>query len=213
MARPDNTDLIRILSRVLGALERSVDSLVDDIGGLRSAGVAQAQIAERVITDTRLGQGWIRNFTAESRDQNERFQQKIFQAAQQDVIIDATQQDDPLLFWNAVLSDSCPDCVNRHGRTKTLSEWQRLGLPGQGTTVCRHFCRCTLLPVKNAVDLYRAKSPAEATKKARTVVQQRRRELLAEEKRRGKPFAASTFNAKLGQARTRGIPLGFLPTE
>lgn len=213
MARPDNNDIIRILTRVLGALERSVDSLVDDISGLRSAGIAQEAIADRVLTDTRLGNGWIRNFTAESRDQAERFQQKIFQAAQNDVIIDATQEDDPLLFWNAVLSSSCPDCVNRHGRIKTLAEWTRLGLPGQGATVCRHFCRCTLLPVKNAVDLYRSSSPAEATRKARTVIDKRRRELLAEEKARGKPFATSTFNSKLGQARTRGIPLGFLPTE
>ena len=49
----------------------------------------------------------------------------------------------------------CPDCrfrANKMG-AKTLPEWNALGLPGAGATVCGPGCRCILLP-KDILDVF-----------------------------------------------------------
>lgn len=48
--------------------------------------------------------------------------------------------------WSAVLINTCPDCIERHGQVKTWEEWEAEGLPRTGHTVCKEFCRCVLLP-------------------------------------------------------------------
>lgn len=43
----------------------------------------------------------------------------------------------------------CPDCVDRNTwPAVTLEEWEGLGLPGLGFTVCGGHCRCILMPVE-----------------------------------------------------------------
>jgi hypothetical protein len=48
--------------------------------------------------------------------------------------------------WVAVLVNTCPDCLDRHGKVKAWSEWEADGLPRTGQTVCKENCRCVLLP-------------------------------------------------------------------
>lgn len=48
--------------------------------------------------------------------------------------------------WIAVLKGSCPSCEDRHGRSRTLAEWRREGLPGSTALLCARECRCTLQP-------------------------------------------------------------------
>lgn len=48
--------------------------------------------------------------------------------------------------WAAVLVKTCPDCLERHGQSKTWEEWEDEGLPRTGRTVCREHCRCMLIP-------------------------------------------------------------------
>ncbi|MDD5547149.1 MAG: phage minor head protein [Candidatus Omnitrophica bacterium] len=43
-------------------------------------------------------------------------------------------------------ADRCDDCAERDGQVKTWEEWEALGLPGLGATVCGWRCRCTLEP-------------------------------------------------------------------
>jgi hypothetical protein len=50
--------------------------------------------------------------------------------------------------WSAVLVKTCPDCLERHGRTQTWDEWEAEGLPRTGATVCRENCHCVLIPVQ-----------------------------------------------------------------
>ena len=50
------------------------------------------------------------------------------------------------LTWIAVLVNTCPDCLPRHGVTKSYTEWQKIGLPRSGFSVCRSRCQCQLLP-------------------------------------------------------------------
>jgi hypothetical protein len=48
--------------------------------------------------------------------------------------------------WIAVLINTCPDCIKRHGKVKTWEQWEEVGLPRTGATVCRQHCKCMLAP-------------------------------------------------------------------
>ena len=48
--------------------------------------------------------------------------------------------------WSAVLVKTCPDCLERHGQVKTWEDWEKIGLPRTGSTVCRENCHCILVP-------------------------------------------------------------------
>jgi len=57
-----------------------------------------------------------------------------------------TQNIDIVNFrWVAVLVNTCPDCIDRHGQTKTMEQWEADGLPRAGFTVCKENCRCVLI--------------------------------------------------------------------
>jgi hypothetical protein len=42
----------------------------------------------------------------------------------------------------------CPDCEARAGRTETLEDWELIGTPKSGFSVCQDFCRCQLKKVQ-----------------------------------------------------------------
>lgn len=50
--------------------------------------------------------------------------------------------------WVAVLVNTCPDCLERHGQVKDWSGWEEEGLPRAGATVCGQNCKCVLLPIE-----------------------------------------------------------------
>jgi len=52
--------------------------------------------------------------------------------------------------WVAVLVNTCPDCLDRHGDIKTMAEWEIEGVPRSGATVCAENCKCVLLPAEVA---------------------------------------------------------------
>ena len=40
----------------------------------------------------------------------------------------------------------CIDCTDRIGEVRTWEEWEALGLPASGFSVCKEFCYCQLVP-------------------------------------------------------------------
>jgi len=53
--------------------------------------------------------------------------------------------------WITVTDENrCEDCKERHGWVRTYEEWEALGIPGAGATICGWRCRCTLEPVEYA---------------------------------------------------------------
>ncbi len=40
----------------------------------------------------------------------------------------------------------CPDCELRIGEIRSWEEWEALGLPASGFSVCKEFCYCQLVP-------------------------------------------------------------------
>ena len=40
----------------------------------------------------------------------------------------------------------CVDCEERIGEVRTWDEWESIGLPASGFSVCKEFCYCQLIP-------------------------------------------------------------------
>jgi hypothetical protein len=53
--------------------------------------------------------------------------------------------------WAAVMVNTCPDCLERHGEVKTWEEWEAEGMPRTGHTVCKEHCKCMLIPARLSV--------------------------------------------------------------
>ena len=48
--------------------------------------------------------------------------------------------------WIAVMDKAtCDDCMERHGVSKTMAEWEAEGLPGSENLMCNGNCRCDFL--------------------------------------------------------------------
>lgn len=56
--------------------------------------------------------------------------------------------------WITVSSNPCPDCQARAGKVLTLTEWEGLGLPGEGQTICGVNCMCQLIPLTVSEELF-----------------------------------------------------------
>jgi hypothetical protein len=54
--------------------------------------------------------------------------------------------------WVAVLVNTCPDCMDRHGEVKSWDEWEAEGMPRTGQTVCKENCKCVLIPAELTAD-------------------------------------------------------------
>ena len=40
----------------------------------------------------------------------------------------------------------CPDCEERIGEIRSFEDWESLGFPASGFSVCKEFCYCQLVP-------------------------------------------------------------------
>lgn len=49
--------------------------------------------------------------------------------------------------WVTVSEKPCPDCLERHGQVETWEDWELIGLPKSGFSVCQENCKCRLVPV------------------------------------------------------------------
>lgn len=54
-----------------------------------------------------------------------------------------------LYKWTLVKVNNCEDCVARSNEEpKTMEEWELVGLPQAGATICNEYCGCELEPTK-----------------------------------------------------------------
>lgn len=54
-----------------------------------------------------------------------------------------------LYKWSALnlpKHTSCSDCLERNGQSKTMDEWEKLGLPRKSKTRCKSKCMCVIVP-------------------------------------------------------------------
>lgn len=105
---------------------------------------------------------------------------------------DFTNENDQLM-WQAMLVNTCPSCLDLHGKIMSRNEWQVEGVPNQRNTLCTQRtgsgCNCVLLPA----DIMPS---TEEMRKPITIQSKRIRQA---EKKRGKSYADSTKTGFLGQ--------------
>ena len=60
---------------------------------------------------------------------------------------DRVYGDSVMMRWVSVGTPKiCPDCEMRIGEIRSWDEWEALGLPASGFSVCKEFCYCQLVP-------------------------------------------------------------------
>jgi len=56
------------------------------------------------------------------------------------------------LRWVTVSKNVCSDCESRAGQLQTWGEWESMGMPASGWSVCKEFCYCQLIPENIEID-------------------------------------------------------------
>jgi hypothetical protein len=102
------------------------------------------------------------------------------------------EKDDDLLMWQAMLVNTCPDCLPLHGQVDTRAGWVASGgVPNMRPTVCTIHgkCHCILLP-ENIMPV---------NTDMREPIRIQAEKIRKAELKRGKNYAQSTQTALLGQ--------------
>ena len=132
----DRKEIARELSNIVGQRVRDAKR-TDYSKALETATKEEAERAVSKVLDKYVKEAEAR-FMAE---RSYKFKEKV---------VGKTEAKKIKWRWISVLGDlkRCPDCRRRHGQEKTMEEWRAAGLPGQGATVCKQFCRCRLAAIE-----------------------------------------------------------------
>ena len=123
-------------------ITRFAEDIRSDISKLRAAGIADSEIGRILTTDLTTGGrifGGFRNSIKRGIISGIMQGHRIGQ--------DTIYGDSLKMRWVSVGSpDVCPDCKVRLGEIKDWEEWESLGLPASGFSVCKESCYCQLVP-------------------------------------------------------------------
>ena len=136
--------------KVTNILSANLDDIGLFIDGLAASGATETQILDRLIYDLDNNGPLFRQMLGGLNDTyNSSLHQAntLFQATDEAAELGVTwaEYNQQELTWQAMLINTCPDCLVRHGQTMTRSEWAIEGFPGSGQTVCGANCMCVLL--------------------------------------------------------------------
>ena len=113
-----------------------------EIAVLRNAGIAESAIIDI------LGNDFANNgrIFGEFRNTVKRgIVSSVMQASR--VGADRVYGDRMMFRWVSVGTPKiCPDCKERIGQVRSWEEWESLGFPASGFSVCKEFCYCQLVP-------------------------------------------------------------------
>ena len=113
-----------------------------EIAVLRNAGIAESTILDILGNDFATGGrifGEFRNTVKRG------IVSSVMQASR--VGADRVYGDRMMFRWVSVGTPKiCPDCKERIGEVRSWEEWESLGFPASGFSVCKEFCYCQLVP-------------------------------------------------------------------
>ena len=113
-----------------------------EIALLRNAGVSDAAIVDILGNDLAAGGrifGEFRNTIKRGIVSATMHASRVGQ--------DRIYGDSVAMQWVSVGSPRiCVDCEPRIGQVRTWDEWEAVGLPASGFSVCKEFCYCQLIP-------------------------------------------------------------------
>ena len=113
-----------------------------EIALLRNAGISEAAIVDILRNDLTTGGrifGEFRNTVRRGIISDTMQASRIGQ--------DRVYGDSMNMRWISVGTPKiCPDCEERIGEVRSWNEWELVGLPASGFSVCKEFCYCQLIP-------------------------------------------------------------------
>jgi len=119
-----------------------ITKLEREIALLRNAGITEAAIVDILGNDLATGGrifGEFRNTIKRGIVSATMHASRIGQ--------DRIYGDSLEMQWVSVGSPRiCVDCEDRIGEIRTWDEWEAIGLPASGFSVCKEFCYCQLIP-------------------------------------------------------------------
>ena len=113
-----------------------------EIALLRNAGITEAAILDILGSDLATGG----RIFGEFRNTIKRgVVSSVMQASR--IGQDRIYGDSVMMRWVSVGTPKiCVDCSERIGQIRSWEEWESLGLPASGFSVCKEFCYCQLVP-------------------------------------------------------------------
>ena len=115
-----------------------------EIALLRNAGISEAAIVNILGNDLATGGRIFGEF-------RNTIKRGIISATMQASRVgqDRVYGDSVEMQWVSVGSPKiCPDCEDRISQIRSWDEWESLGLPASGFSVCKEFCYCQLIPAE-----------------------------------------------------------------
>ena len=109
---------------------------------LRNAGISEAAIVDILGNDLAAGGRIFGEF-------RNTIKRGIVSATMQASRVgqDRVYGDNVDMQWGSVGSPKiCPDCEDRISQIRSWDEWESLGLPASGFSVCKEFCYCQIIP-------------------------------------------------------------------
>lgn len=112
---------------------------------MRQMGMSQRQIVDAVYQDFLSDRTMFGSFQNAMADRLSNAVGQLEEIAAEDVY--AGVAGEILYKWITVGDDVvCTDCEEREGEVRSLGEWQDVGIPASGFSVCGARCRCKIVP-------------------------------------------------------------------
>jgi hypothetical protein len=192
-------ELRRSIDKTMGSLAKEIDNNVDNLYlGVKQfvdskPTLTKAEIAKQ-LKDMQQTESGV--FALSAKNLVTAIDKKTF-AISEDIFFgklktetDFMNENNDKMMWQAMFTNTCPDCLKMHGIIKPRQDWKGNG-PNERDTVCaiHNSCQCNLIPIAVLPDKSEMMEPIK--------IQTSR--IRKAEKIRGKKYAASTRKALLGQ--------------
>ena len=178
-------------------INNNVDKLVLDIDNFIEAriGLSEAEILSQLKILQTEGSGL---FGTIANEMSKAVANKTFSISEDVFFADlkseeffAERASEEFYMWQAMLVNTCPDCLELHGTVDTMANWKADGVPNQRNTVCTIHGKCHCILVPDSV------LPDNADMRTPIKIQAER--IRRAEIKRGKDYAPSTKQSFLGQ--------------
>jgi hypothetical protein len=127
------------------AYDELLAAIRSEVARMRSLGVSDREIFDRLNTQLRERQGIFARFGGTIESGVDKLTQTTAQ-----IESNATLTDQDRLDWelDPTVKEHCTDCLrNAELEPRSFDDWATIGLPGAGNTECGNYCKCTLRPV------------------------------------------------------------------
>lgn len=126
------------------AFDRMISEARDLVFRLKASGVATSEIMARIERMVEEDEGFVATFKGALQNGMNDLTSTEAQV-ESNVVFDPEE----LLEWvlDPTAKEHCDDCVAlAQEEPKLLADWEAIGLPGIGNTICDGYCKCTLMP-------------------------------------------------------------------